>query len=33
VSSGQQGRLLNAILAAAQRGDFVAIEDLFAVAA
>jgi RNA polymerase sigma-70 factor, ECF subfamily len=33
VLSGQQGRLLNAFLAASQRGDFVAIEELFAVAA
>jgi RNA polymerase sigma-70 factor (ECF subfamily) len=33
VSPDQQGRLLNAFLAAAERGDFVAIEQIFAVAA
>jgi RNA polymerase sigma-70 factor, ECF subfamily len=33
VSSAEQGRLLNAFLAAAQNGDFVAIEEIFAVAA
>jgi RNA polymerase sigma-70 factor, ECF subfamily len=33
VSSEQQGQLLNAFLAAAEKGDFVAIEEIFGVAA
>jgi RNA polymerase sigma-70 factor (ECF subfamily) len=33
VSSADRGRLLNAFLAAAQKGDFLDIEEIFAVAA